>query len=194
MKSIFDAANALTQEIDRTRQHLVYLEQALAGLKPLMGGGDSVNMLPFSGGSFVQSVEDVAPLLGKVINAETIKVKPSSKNKQAQKSEKAQEPSQVPATGAKLWLSCIGRKKFSLPELVDSVIQKLKLDETSRVVLTNRAGAWAYGAVKKGLLTNAGARDGVKLYLRASKPATVKVEDVASAPAEIPAEAVVLAE
>ena len=45
MKSIFDAANALTQEIERTRQHLAHLENALIGLKPLMGIDASATML-----------------------------------------------------------------------------------------------------------------------------------------------------
>lgn len=181
MKSIFDAANALTQEIERTRQHLDQLENALAGLKPLMGIDASATMLSFGGS---QSVDDASPLVARVINAETIKVKTSVKKARSQKEKETIEPAKVPPTGADLWLSCIGRKKFSVLELVDLAIKKLELDDTARVVVTNRAGAWLHAAVKKGILTNAGTRDGSRLYLRVPKPVKEKKAAVDSSPAQ----------
>ena len=36
MQPIFEAANHIAQEIERTRQHLANLEQALEGLRPLI--------------------------------------------------------------------------------------------------------------------------------------------------------------
>jgi hypothetical protein len=184
MKSIFDAANALTQEIERTRQHLAHLENALAGLKPLMGIDASATMLSLGGKQLAQSVDDASPLVARVINAETVKVKTSVKKARSRKENEIVEPAKVPATGADLWLSCIGRKKFSVVELVDLAIQKLELDDTARVVVTNRAGAWLHAAVKKGIVTNAGMRDGSRLYLRVPKPAKKKKVAVDSSPAQ----------
>lgn len=184
MKSIFDAANALTQEIERTRQHLAHLENALAGLKPLMGIDASATMLSLGGKQIAQSVDDASPLVARVINAETVKVKTSVKKARSQKDKEIIEPAKVPATGADLWLSCIGRKKFSVVELVDLAIKKLELDDTARVVVTNRAGAWLHAAVKKGILTNAGTRDGSRLYLRVPKPTKEKKAAVDSSPAQ----------
>jgi hypothetical protein len=184
MKSIFDAANALTQEIERTRQHLAHLENALTGLKPLMGIDASATMLSLGGKQIAQSVDDASPLVARVINAETVKVKTSVKRARSQKEKEIIEPAKVPATGADLWLSCIGRKKFSVVELVDLAIKKLELDDTARVVVTNRAGAWLHAAVKKGILTNAGTRDGSRLYLRVPKPTKEKKAAVDSSPAQ----------
>jgi hypothetical protein len=184
MKSIFDAANALTQEIERTRQHLAHLENALTGLKPLMGIDASATMLSLGGKQIAQSVDDASPLVARVINAETVKVKTSVKKARSQKEKEIIEPAKVPATGADLWLSCIGRKKFSVVELVDLAIKKLELDDTARVVVTNRAGAWLHAAVKKGILTNAGTRDGSRLYLRVPKPTKEKKAAVDSSPAQ----------
>ena len=186
MKSIFDAANALTHEIDRTRQHLAQLEHALAGLKPLMGEDAPAKMLPFSSTQLAQSAAVSSPLVARVINAETVKVKTSVKKARSQKAKEKEiiEPAKVPATGADLWLSCIGRKKFSVVELVDLAIKKLELDDSARVVVTNRAGAWLHAAVKKGTLTNAGLRDGSRLYLRVPKPAKEKNVPAESLPAQ----------
>ena len=36
MQTLFEAASHIAQEIERTRQHLINLEQALEGLKPLI--------------------------------------------------------------------------------------------------------------------------------------------------------------
>ena len=182
MKSIFDAANALTQEIERTRQHLAHLENALTGLKPLMGIDASATMFSLGSTQIAQSVDDASPLVARVINAETVKVKTSVKKVRAQRKKEIIEPAKVPATGADLWLSCIGRKKFSVLELVDLAIKKLELDDTARVVVTNRAGAWLHAAVKKGILTNAGTRDGSRLYLRVPKPAKEKKATAESSP------------
>jgi hypothetical protein len=129
-------------------------------------------------------VDDASPLVARVINAETVKVKTSVKKARSRKENEIVEPAKVPATGADLWLSCIGRKKFSVVELVDLAIQKLELDDTARVVVTNRAGAWLHAAVKKGIVTNAGMRDGSRLYLRVPKPAKKKKVAVDSSPAQ----------
>jgi uncharacterized protein (DUF58 family) len=193
MKLIFDAANSLTQEIERTRQHLAHLEQALAGLKPLMGGDSSSKILTLSSHSF-QSVEDATPLIAQVINAETVKVKPSLKKIRTKKKEATKDHVKLPVTGADLWLSCIGRKKFSQAELVDLAIQKLKLDEDARVVITNRAGAWLYAAVKKGTLTNAGVREGIKFYTRTPKPPKEKTVEALSPSTPVSSDLIAAAE
>jgi hypothetical protein len=183
MKSIFDAANSLSLEIERTRQHLAQLEQALAGLKPLLARADSTKLLPLNIGNFNKSAIDVAPLKAHVINAETVSVKPSTKKKRLKAEVEIKAPAELPKTGSELWLGCVGKKKFTLVELVDLAIKKLELDDTARVVITNRAGAWVYSSIKKGVLTTAGVRDGVKLFIRTPKVAKENLAEVPSSTA-----------
>ena len=114
MKSIFDAANALTQEIERTRQHLAHLENALTGLKPLMGIDASATMFSLGSTQIAQSVDDASPLVARVIDAETVKVKTSVKKVRAQRQKEIIEPAKVPATGADLWSQTVRELGFML--------------------------------------------------------------------------------
>ena len=58
--------------------------------------------------------------------------------------------------------------------MADAALKKLKLDDSAKSVMATRAKAWAYQAVKKGSLLEAGMRDGSKLY----QLAPVKEENV----------------
>jgi hypothetical protein len=180
MQTLFEAASHIAQEIERTRQHLTNLEQALEGLKPLITVDAATTTLTFSISSQAQPIEDLS-----VVNAqEPAKKKAKSKLAVKAKAEKpkaagkakvtkepvvqepvpAVEPIKLPATGAEFWLKCLGRKKSTVAQLADAALKKLKLDDSAKNVLATRAKAWAYMAVKKGDLIEAGMRDGSKLY------------------------------
>jgi hypothetical protein len=180
MQTLFEAASHIAQEIERTRQHLTNLEQALEGLKPLITVDAATTTLTFSISSQAQPIEDLS-----VVNAqEPAKKKAKSKVAVKAKAEKpkaagkakvtkepvvqepvpAVEPIKLPATGAEFWLKCLGRKKSTVAQLADAALKKLKLDDSAKNVLATRAKAWAYMAVKKSYLIEAGMRDGSKLY------------------------------
>lgn len=182
MQTLFEAANHIAQEIERTRQHLMNLEQALEGLKPLITVEAATTTVTYTLASQAQPVEDLS-----VVNA-TVKTKRKAKSKpieeaKPEKTETAKtkvpkaksveanvaaEPVKLPATGADLWLKCLGRKKVTVAQLADAALKKLKLDDSAREVITTRAKAWTYIAAKKGTLVLAGTRDGSKLYQLAS--------------------------
>ncbi len=178
MQTLFEAANHIAQEIERTRQHLTNLEQALEGLKPLITVDAATATLTYSMPAQAQPVEDLS-----VVNAETTATKKTrAKSTVKTKAEKPKtvkakavkakvavpepvaESVKLPSTGAELWFKCLGRKKASVNQIVDAALKKLKLDDSAKTVMATRAKAWAYSAVKKGELIEAGMRDGSKLY------------------------------
>ena len=183
MQTLFEAASHIAQEIERTRQHLINLEQALEGLKPLITVDAATTTLTFSMSSQAQPIEDLS-----VVNAEespkkkvksklALKAKAEKPTEEKPKAEKPKatkekvvepvpvvEPVKLPATGAEFWLKCLGRKKATVAQLADSALKKLQLDESTKNVMAARAKAWAYSSVKKGDLIEAGMRDGSKLY------------------------------
>lgn len=171
MQTLFEAANHISQEIERTRAHLANLENALAGLKPLMGVDMASTALGYAS---PQAVQDVSFVQARVINAETVnpkrteksvKVKASSNDKLPRAS-KIANPKRLPATDTAFWLACFGRKNLGLADLVDTALNKLELDESARDVIKTRASAWLYGAVRKGGIKTVSTRDGKKLYQR----------------------------
>ena len=94
----------------------------------------------------------------------------------------------LPATGAELWLKCVGSKKVTVAQITDAALKKLKLDDSARAVIATRAKAWAYTAVKKGDLIEAGMRDGSKLFQLApakSESPTPSVQAAESVDAEV---------
>lgn len=190
MQTLFDAANHIALEIERTRQHLMNLEQALEGLKPLITV-EAATTVMYTLASQAQPVEDLS-----VVNA-TVPTKKRSKSKLAaeSKTEKTKAvktkatkamaeapetaaPVKLPATGAELWLKCMGRKKITIAQLAESALKKLKLDDSARGVIATRAKAWAYIATKKGALLVVGDRNGSKLYQLAVASDESPVDDV----------------
>lgn len=216
MQTLFEAANHIAQEIERTRQHLINLEQALEGLKPLITVDAATTTVTYTLASQAQPVEDLS-----VVNA-TVKTKRKTKSKPTEevkpeetkaaktkvpkaKANKARAnkaraveamvdavsvPVKLPATGAELWLKCLGRKKVTVAQLADAALKKLKLDDSAREVITTRAKAWTYITTKKGALVVAGTRDGSKLYQLASANDATPVPSV---PVVAPLEAVEVA-
>ena len=209
MQTLFEAANHIAQEIERTRQHLINLEQALEGLKPLITVDAATTTVTYTLASQAQPVEDLS-----VVNA-TVKTKRKTKSKpieevkpEGAKAAKAKasktkatkaktvvamvdaEPVKLPATGAELWLKCLGRKKVTVAQLAEAAMKKLKLDDSAKEAITTRAKAWAYIATKKGALVVAGTRDGSKLYQLASAN---EATPVPSAPAVAPVDTVEVA-
>ncbi len=183
MQTLFEAANHIAQEIERTRQHLINLEQALEGLKPLITVEAATTTLTYTITSQAQPVEDLSVVTAAVpakkrakaklaleTKAETTKpvktktIKAKAAKDKAVAPEAVVVPVKLPATGAELWLKCIGRKKVTIAQLADAALKKLKLDDSARDVIATRAKAWAYVAVKKGSLVVIGDRNGSKLY------------------------------
>lgn len=184
MPLLSKASNHLAQEIERTRQHLTNLEQAFDSLKPLISIDAAPAPLP-NATSPVEPVEDIAVVNVEVPAKKAVKSKSAAKKDKKVKAEAqakeavveaiAEPMVKLPATGAELWLKCIGRRKVSVSQIADAALTKLKLDDSARTVMTTRAKAWAYAAVKKGDLIAAGTRDGHKLY----QLSPVKAEKVA---------------
>lgn len=200
MQALVEAASHIAQEIERTRQHLSNLEQALEGLKPLITVEAATATLTFAMQEPAQTVEDLS-----VVNAQTPAKKqrkpkavvqaPLERPKAAKtkagkgktgktkavESAPPQTPAvaelvKLPATGAELWLKCIGRKKMTVAQITDAALTKLNLDDTAKNVMATRAKTWAYAAVKKGTLIEAGTRDGSKLFQLAPVKAQSQVE------------------
>jgi hypothetical protein len=197
MQTLVEAASHIAQEIERTRQHLTNLEQALQGLRPLITIDAATTALPFTATPVVQAVEDASIVTadvstGKVVKSPRIAKVKSAKSKtptpkpvkskpEAQPVSKAVEPKKssakakglpakspnIPSTGADLWLSCLGRKKLSTAELIEEALKRLDLDASARVVIANRARAWLNASVKSGAVIVAGTRDGTNLFKRA---------------------------
>jgi hypothetical protein len=171
MQTLFEAANQISQEIERTRAHLSNLENALAGLKPLMGIDVAS---PALGYAVAQPVQDVSFVHARVINAETVNPKRAEKSVKVKskaseklpRASKIANPKRLPATDTAFWLACFGRKNLGLADLVDTALNKLELDASARDVIKTRASAWLYGAVRKGVIKAVTTRDGKKLYQR----------------------------
>ena len=211
MQTLFEAANHIAQEIERTRQHLINLEQALEGLKPLITVDAATTTVTYTLASQAQPVEDLSVVNATVKTKRKTKSKPIAEVKPEEtkaaktkvpkaKANKARAveamvdavsvPVKLPATGAELWLKCLGRKKVTVAQLADAALKKLKLDDSAREVITTRAKAWTYITTKKGALVVAGTRDGSKLYQLASANDATPVPSV---PVVAPLEAVEVA-
>lgn len=160
MQPLFEAANLLSQEIERTKQHLSNLEQALAGLRPLITIDPATMALPYTNQDSGQTVEDVSVV---------VKSRAKSKRVSTVKSSSPGPTQKLPATNTKFWLSLMGRKKTSLQDLVYVAINKLEVEEWARPKLKMREQTWLYSSVKSGLLSTSADKDGGKLFQR--KPA-----------------------
>jgi hypothetical protein len=164
---------------------LTNLEQALDGLKPLITVDAATTTLTYTLSSQAQPVEDLSVVnaapakrrgrakLAAKPKAEKIKaIKPRAKKTKVAAADVAAETVtesvKLPSTGSKLWLKCLGRKKLTVAQITDAALTKLKLEDSAREVITSRAKAWTYAAVKKGLVVIAGTRNGSKLYQAAS--------------------------
>jgi hypothetical protein len=159
MQSVLDAASHIAQEIEKTRKHLENLEQALAGLRPLITVEVASNVLTYSAPNDVQTVVDVS------INKPARKKKTAAKSKVTPKAIKAPAgKSVIPNTGSELWLKCLGRKKLSLNDLTGVALQKLALGDESRVTIRNRAGAWLNSAVKSNQVSVTQNKAGLNVY------------------------------
>ena len=188
MQTLLEAASHIAQEIERTRQRLTNLEQALDGLKPLISFESSATALPpFVKSSPSQAVDDVfivTPVESdvavvqpkKTAKAKSSKAKPPKiamsakievKPTKSANPTKPTNPVEIPSTGGKFWLSCLGRKKLTANELIDTAVVKLGLDESARVVIANRARAWLNAAAKAGVVVSNGERDGLKVFGKA---------------------------
>lgn len=203
MQTLFEAASHIAQEIERTRQHLTNLEQALEGLKPLITLDAATTTLTFSISSQAQPVEDLpilsAELSSKMVTKSKLAVKDNAEKTKVKKEKvvvpaPVAEPVKLPATGAELWLKCLGRKKVTIAQLADAALKKLKLDDSAKNVITTRAKAWAYSAVKKGDLVVAGTRDGSKLYQIAPVKDEIADQSVQAAEPVVVAEVAPVAE
>jgi len=206
MQTLVEAATHIAQEIERTRQHLSNLEQALEGLKPLITVDAATTTLTFAMPEPMQPVEDLsvvnveAPAKRKRKSKAAVQAQPEQirtakvKAGKAKAVEAAQVPLEtvkLPSTGAEFWLKCIGGKKVTFAQIVQAAVKKLKLDDSAKKVMSARAKTWVHTAVKKGTLMEAGSRDGSKLFQLATANKQSAVEDV---PVAEPVEATPLVE
>jgi hypothetical protein len=83
MQTLVEAASHIAQEIERTRQHLTNLEQALEGLRPLITIDAATTTLPFTATPLVQAVEDASIVNAKVPAKKVIKAKRIAKTQSA---------------------------------------------------------------------------------------------------------------
>lgn len=222
MQTLIEAASQISQEIERTRQRLANLEQALEGLRPLISFESSATVLPFVKSSPIQTVEDVfvvmqvepdvaaaqpkttakakSPKAKPKKNVKSVAVVPKQiepektknprkalvktgpkakppkigasakgevKPTKSAKPAKPTKPVEIPSTGGKFWLNCLGRRKLTTAELIDTAVVKLGLDESSRAVIANRARAWLNASAKAGVVVSNGERNGLKVFGKA---------------------------
>ena len=109
MQTLLEAASHIAQEIERTRQRLANLEQALEGLRPLISFESSATVLPFVKSSPIQTVEDVFVVMpverdvaavqpNTTAKAKSSKVRAKKKVKSVAASPKTIEPVKAKAT------------------------------------------------------------------------------------------------
>ncbi len=192
MQSVLEAANHISQEIEKTRQRLTSLEQALQGLRPLITLDAPNNALSYSEPIPMGTVEDAsmvvpAPKKKASVKAKTkpkakvqAKLKGESDSEPAQitdavaevppetavanTSEPVAPPSSIPATGVKLWLKVLGRKKLTLDQMTQDALKSLQVGGDAKAAIRNRAGAWLHVAVKKGQVSADVNATGLKVY------------------------------
>lgn len=154
MQTVVDAAAHIAQEIEKTRQHLGNLEQALAALRPLISVSLDTPTLTYNSAD-LQTIEDVSvvkPARKKKTNAvKATKIKPAP-------------ALTLPKTGAELWLKCLGKKKLTVNDLADSAIKKLGLTDDAQFAIRNRAAAWLNAAAKKNQVRVSTNKAGLNVY------------------------------
>src|SRR5665811_1129643 len=101
MQPLLEAASHIAQEIERTRQRLANLEQALEGLRPLITLDAATAALPYTATTRTEHVEDISFVLAQVAADEIIKPKRVTKSKA--KPGKRAQPAKLPSTGTELW-------------------------------------------------------------------------------------------
>jgi hypothetical protein len=190
MQSVLEAAAHIALEIEKTRQRLTDLEQALQGLRPLITLEAPSDALSYSEPIPMGTVEDVSMVVpsSKKKGSVKAKTKPKAKVKAklqakagpdaisdavaevppetgvANTSEPAVIPSAIPATGVELWLKALGRKKLTLDQLTQAALQSLRLGNEAKATIRNRAGAWLHVAVKKSQVSADVNSAGLKVY------------------------------
>jgi len=153
MQTVLDAAAHIAQEIEKTRQRLADLEQALAALRPLISVSIDTPTLTFNS-TVLQTVEDVSVI-------KTTRKKKLSPGKAASVKPKAVT---LPKTGAELWLKCMGNRKITVNDVAASAVNKLGLSDDAMLVLRNRAAAWLNAAAKKNQVAVSTNKAGLNVY------------------------------
>ncbi len=188
MQTLFDAASHIAHDIERTRQHLANLEQALAALKPLITRDANAMALPYEAAKADPVIEDIAVVEAPVVipvvvvsQAAVVAPKKAAKKSTKKVAKKAvskkvskvpvkgpiKTAPAVPSTGKAIWLSALGKKKLTVEEIVDAAMTNLDLPDAVRPVISNRATAWLYPSIKAGVIQQAGTKDGRLAYRRA---------------------------
>lgn len=94
----------------------------------------------------------------------TLRAPKASPNPAAVATSEAVMTQKFPATGTEFWMSCMGKRRHTINEIVDRALVKLQMPETARPTLYNRLNAWIYPKVKTGELVSPGEKGGLKLY------------------------------
>jgi hypothetical protein len=117
MQTLLDAASHIVQEIERTRQHLINLEQALSGLQPLITIEATTTTLSYTATSFNQSVEDAS-----IVTAEA----PKKKAPQPKKAKKVKTVDEVQGKEPRVKKTSAEVAAKSKPEIAPKVGAKVK--------------------------------------------------------------------
>jgi hypothetical protein len=160
MQTLYEAAQTISQEIERTREHLAKLEQALQGLRPLIVVEDSVTHLPYDEAPQIETIEDIAVIIAPSTAAPASRAKGKRKAKKKTTARKLA----IPKTGASLWTTCLGRRKLTLNDLTAAALHTLGLGDDAKAAIRNRAGAWLHAALAKNQVVATQNRAGLNVY------------------------------
>jgi hypothetical protein len=187
MTVYLEIVQRLEQEVQVAEAHLVHLKAALAALQPLItinAAPTSPLKLPFSprpngSSATVIDVLEMEPSAGEGTPAPRRRGRPPAVKPVAvdaiQPSTKATKRSKLPAsadsnssalarTGGEFWQSLMGKRAYTVAEIVDRAIKKLEAAEDTKPVLANRLSAWLYPSIKSGTVEPAGVKGKLKRY------------------------------
>jgi hypothetical protein len=186
MTVYLEMAKRLKSEIALAQKHLTNLSAALAALEPLItfendDGVHEVKALSYSNSQETveaQFVEEVAvsKTLQAAITEKPVLATRTRKRRTATTSVEESTGEAVPAssendvtarfpsTSGKFWLSLMGKRTYSIAEIVERAMQRLEVAEEARPILTNRLSAWLYPSLKAGKLQYGTAKGRTKRY------------------------------
>jgi hypothetical protein len=189
MTIYLEMAKRLRSEIASAQKHLTDLNAALAALEPLItfendDGSHEVKALRYSNRAEAVETQFVEKILvGEPLPAvsakEPVPATRTRKRRAAATSAGAVEESpgesvpqspdvevtpRLPSTTSKFWLSLMGKRAYSIADIVGRAIQRLGVTEEARPVLTNRLSAWLYPSLKAGKIQYGSVKGRTKRY------------------------------
>jgi hypothetical protein len=164
MTVYLEMAKRLRSEIALAQKHLTNLNAALAALEPLITFENDDGMHEVKALSYSNSQEAVeAQFVEEVAVSQTLQAANIEKPVLATRTRKRRTAatsteeltgeavpvssatditSRFPSTSGKFWLSVMGKRTYSIPDIVERAMQQLEVAEEARPILTNRLSAW----------------------------------------------------